>query len=85
MGLKGGQGREIKYQSLQPSLGFVVARVHDFDAEAEEETVEERVGQVPEVVQEDVEIIPPDIRITEASPLIHGLVQPNPSLERSQS
>jgi hypothetical protein len=49
--------------SLEPAFWLVVGGVYDLNAEAEEESVEERVAQVAQIVKEHVEPVAPDSRI----------------------
>ena len=37
----------LKRQSLEPAVGLVVGGVYDFEAEAQEEAVEDGVADVP--------------------------------------
>ena len=54
--------------SLQPAFWLIVCWVYDFDAEAEEESVEEGVAQVAQVVEEHIKSITPDAGIAVGCP-----------------
>jgi len=66
--------------SLQPPLGLVVVGVYDLDAEAEQKSVEERIGEISQIIKKHIETVAPYGRIAVRVTQINSLVQPNPSL-----
>lgn len=75
----------MKNRSLEPTFRLVVGRVHHLYAEVQQESIEQGIGQVSHVVQEHIELVVPDRRVTVVVPQVHSFVQTDAPLQCSQS
>jgi hypothetical protein len=75
----------VENRSFKPPFRLVVGGIHYLDAEAQQETVEDRIGQVTQVIKEHIELVTPNTRIAVTVAHVNGLVQSNAPLESSEA